>query len=98
MPVLVKVFLFREKNCWLKQVDILITASTFTPVPSLSAMVANYFGMRSDVLHYSLGGQGCTSGIIEVELAQHLLKARPQALLGTHSTATPLINALLVPS
>ena len=75
--------------------DILITASTFTPVPSLSAMVASYFGMRSDVLHYSLAGQGCTSGIIEVELAQHLLKARPRALSGEHWTATPPGNALL---
>ena len=75
--------------------DILITASTFTPVPSLSAMVASYFGMRSDVLHYSLAGQGCTSGIIEVELAQHLLKARPHALPGKHWTATPPVKALL---
>lgn len=54
----------------------MITACTFTPVPSLSAMVASYFEMRSDVLHYSLGGQGCTSGIIEVELAAHLLRVR----------------------
>ena len=61
------------------QVDIVITACTFTPVPSLSAMVASYFEMRSDVLHYSLGGQGCTSGIIEVELAAHLLRARTPA-------------------
>ena len=61
------------------QVDIVITACTFTPVPSLSAMVASYFGMRSDVLHYSLGGQGCTSGIIEVELAAHLLRVRAPA-------------------
>ena len=35
--------------------------------------------MRSDVLHYSLGGQGCTSGIIEVELAAHLLRVRGPA-------------------
>ena len=61
------------------QVDIVITACTFTPVPSLSAMVASYFEMRSDVLHYSLGGQGCTSGIIEVELAAHLLRVRCRA-------------------
>ena len=61
------------------QVDIVITACTFTPVPSLSAMVASYFEMRSDVLHYSLGGQGCTSGIIEVELAAHLLRVRAPA-------------------
>ncbi len=73
------------------QVDILITASTFAPVPSLSAMVANYFGMRSDVLHYSLAGQGCTSGIIEVELAQHLLKARARAL--PHAPARALTRA-----
>ena len=63
------------------QVDIVITACTFTPVPSLSAMVASYFEMRSDVLHYSLGGQGCTSGIIEVELAAHLLRVRAPAIL-----------------
>jgi len=53
--------------------------------------VANYFGMRSDVLHYSLAGQGCTSGIIEVELAQHLLKARARAL--PHAPARALTRA-----
>ena len=67
------------------QVDIVITACTFTPVPSLSAMVASYFEMRSDVLHYSLGGQGCTSGIIEVELAAHLLRVR-----GAEASGCPL--------
>jgi 3-ketoacyl-CoA synthase len=57
------------------QVDIFITATdTYVPVPSMSAMIANRFKMRSDVRTYSLGGHACTSGIIAVELAQQLLK------------------------
>lgn len=60
------------------QVDILIAATdTYVPVPSMSAMVANRFKMRGDLRNYSLGGQGCSSGIIAVELAQQLLKVMP---------------------
>lgn len=55
--------------------DILITATdSYVPVPSMSAMIANRFKMRSDVRTYSLAGHTCTSGIIVVELAQQLLK------------------------
>ena len=40
-----------------QQVDILVVnCSLFCPTPSLSAMIVNRFGMRSDVLSYNLGG------------------------------------------
>ena len=57
------------------QVDILITTSnTVAMLPSMSAMIANHFRMRPDVQSYSLGGMGCASGVLCLELAQQLLK------------------------
>ncbi|CAL8470884.1 g10426 [Coccomyxa elongata] len=73
------------------EVDILITATdSYVPVPSMSAMIANRFKMRSDVRTYSLAGHTCTSGIIVVELAQQLLKAAKGkvALLVLHDNCT----------
>ncbi|EIE20271.1 thiolase-like protein [Coccomyxa subellipsoidea C-169] len=75
------------------EVDILITATdTYVPVPSMSAMIANRFGMRTDLRTYSLAGHACTSGVIAVELAQQLLKARAAkgkvALVVLHESCT----------
>ena len=39
-------------------IDVLVVnCSLFAPVPSLAAMVAQHFGLRSDVSAYNLGGQ-----------------------------------------
>jgi len=62
---------------WLLQIDILITnCSLYCPTPSLSSLVVNHFKMRSNIISYSLGGMGCSAGVIAVGLAKELLQAR----------------------
>ena len=56
------------------QVDIIIVScSCFGPTPSLAAMVVNRFDMKESTLTYNLGGMGCSSSVIAVDLAKHLL-------------------------
>ena len=66
------------------QVDIVLTATNMVvPVPSVSAMVAHAFGMRSDITTYSLGGQGCAAGVMILRLAQSLLRVRSSVFATT---------------
>ena len=72
-----------------RQVDFLISAcSSVVLTPSMAAMVANRIGVRRDAVTYALGGQGCTAGVIAVDLARRLMQARPAAgvlqLVGEH--------------
>ena len=56
------------------QVDIVIVScSCFGPTPSLAAMVVNRFDIKESTLTYNLGGMGCSSSVIAVDLAKHLL-------------------------
>jgi len=58
-------------------VDAVVTnCCTFAPTPSFSALLVNRFGMRPDTLTYSLGGMGCSAGLIALDLAHHLMRAR----------------------
>jgi len=58
-------------------IDIVVTAcGAYCPTPSLSAMLVNKFGMRSDVISYSLGGMGCSSGVLGLQLVADLLQVR----------------------
>jgi len=60
-----------------KEIDVLvINCSLFSPTPSLCAMVASKFGMRSDVSTYNLGGMGCSASLISIDLAKKLLQAK----------------------
>lgn len=57
------------------QIDILITnCSLYCPTPSLSACIVNRFKMRSNVVTYSIGGMGCSAGVIAISLAKELLQ------------------------
>ena len=53
---------------------VIVSCSCFQPTPSMAAMVVNRFKMNEDVLTYSLGGMGCSSSLICVDMAKHLLK------------------------
>ena len=64
-----------------RDVDFLVVnCSLFCPTPSLAASVARRFGLRPDCRTYSLGGMGCSAGLISVDLAKQLLENRPGSL------------------
>eukprot|EP00884_Botryococcus_braunii_P016482 jgi/Botrbrau1/3517/Bobra.341_2s0044.1 len=74
-----------------KEIDVVITScSCFAPTPSMAAMILNKFKMRSDVLTYSLAGMGCSSSLICVDMAKHMLKAKPNCriLIVNHENIT----------
>jgi predicted naringenin-chalcone synthase len=49
-------------------------------------MLANKLGMRPDVISYSLGGMGCSSGVLGLQLTSELLQVT-QGRLGSCSCA-----------
>ena len=53
-------------------------------------MLVNRFRMDSNVLTYSLAGMGCSSSVVCVDMARHLLKALPNtvALIVNHENIT----------
>ena len=55
------------------------TCTLFNPMPSMSSMIMNEFGMRSDCQNYSCAGMGCAGGVAMLALAQDLLTVRPQS-------------------
>lgn len=84
--------LLKKQGLQPKDVDIIVTTcSIFCPTPSLTSMVVNHFGMRTDVQSYHLGGMGCSNGVVAVNLINDLLKARPNsnAILLTTEVTTP---------
>ncbi|OWM85027.1 3-ketoacyl-CoA synthase 1-like [Punica granatum] len=57
------------------QIDlVVVTCGGFSPSPSLSSFVVNRYKMRDDVKTYNLSGMGCSSGVISIDLAAHLLR------------------------
>lgn len=51
-----------------------MNCSLFNPTPSLAAIVINHYKMKDSIQSYSLGGMGCSAGIIAVHLAKDLLQ------------------------
>ncbi|XP_039173767.1 probable 3-ketoacyl-CoA synthase 21 [Eucalyptus grandis] len=73
--------LLRKNNVSPRSIDILICNSTmFCPTPSLTAMVVNKFGMRSNIQSYNLSGMGCSAGVVSVGLARDLLRVHRNSL------------------
>ncbi|KAL0308791.1 UNVERIFIED_CONTAM: 3-ketoacyl-CoA synthase 20 [Sesamum radiatum] len=71
---------------------VIVNISTFNPVPSLSAMIVNRYKLREDVLSYSLGGMGCSAGVIAVDLAKWLLQVRLNTYALVVSLESPTSN------
>ncbi|KAJ4822185.1 3-ketoacyl-CoA synthase 7 [Turnera subulata] len=64
-----------------KSIDILISnCSLFCPTPSITAMVVNRFGFRSNIRSFSLSGMGCSAGLLSISLAKELLKVHKNSL------------------
>ncbi|CAK0733116.1 hypothetical protein CVIRNUC_000228 [Coccomyxa viridis] len=83
--------LLRKTGISPSEVDIVIVScSCFGPTPSLAAMVVNRFDMKESTLTYNLGGMGCSSSVIAVDLAKHLLTALPRkrVLIVNHENVT----------
>ncbi|KAK7322539.1 hypothetical protein VNO77_25924 [Canavalia gladiata] len=67
--------LFANTNVKPKDIGILVVnCSLFNSTPSLSALIVNRYRMRGNVESISLGGMGCSAGIIAIDLASDLLK------------------------
>ncbi|KAJ7979752.1 3-ketoacyl-CoA synthase [Quillaja saponaria] len=61
----------------LKATDIgilVVNCSVFNPEPSLSSMIVNHYKLANNILSYSLGGMGCSAGVISIDLAKRLLQ------------------------
>ncbi|KAG9443440.1 hypothetical protein H6P81_014780 [Aristolochia fimbriata] len=52
---------------------VVVNCSTFNPTPSLSAMIVNRYKLRGNVRAFSVGGMGCSAGVIAIDLARDLL-------------------------
>ena len=72
-------------------IDVVITnSSLFNPTPSLSATIMNHYKMPSTTLNYSLGGMGCSAGVVAVDLARQMLELFPESnvLVVSHENLT----------
>ena len=79
--------LFRRTGIRPKEVDFLvINCSLFSPTPSLCAMAANHFKMRSDLRAFNLSGQGCSASLLSIDLASELLQNNRNTLAVVVST------------
>ncbi|CAL8998071.1 unnamed protein product [Prunus brigantina] len=64
-----------------KSIDILVSnCSLFCPTPSITSMVINKFGFRSNIKSVNLSGMGCSAGILSISLAKDLLKVHQNSL------------------
>ncbi|RZC72975.1 hypothetical protein C5167_048456 [Papaver somniferum] len=53
---------------------LVVNCSLFDPAPSLAAMIVHKYKLRSNIKSFNLGGMGCSSGVIAVDLAKNLLQ------------------------
>ena len=65
---------------------LIVNCSTFCPIPSMSAMVVNHFGLREDIETFNLGGMGCSAGVLGISLAKDMLKVHKETYAVVLST------------
>lgn len=64
-----------------KSIGIIVSnCSIFCPTPSITDMIINRFGFRSNVKSANLSGMGCSAGLLAVSLAKDLLKVHGNSL------------------
>lgn len=83
------------------QINFVITnSSLFNPTPSLSTTVMNHFKMSTRCKGYSLGGMGCSAGVIAIDLAREMLELYPNSyvLVVSHENITNAFYAGKDPS
>lgn len=56
----------------------MVNCSLFNPTPSLASIVINHYKMKDSIQSYSLGGMGCSAGVISIHLAKDLLQVYPR--------------------
>ncbi|KAK9748716.1 hypothetical protein RND81_02G075300 [Saponaria officinalis] len=65
---------------------VIVTCGGFSPAPSLSSLLVNRYKMDPGVRTFNLGGMGCGSGVLSIDMAAHMLRA----------TGRKVQNALIV--
>ncbi|CAJ1963661.1 unnamed protein product [Sphenostylis stenocarpa] len=64
-----------------KNIDILVSnCSLFCPTPSITSMIINKFGFRSNIKSVNLSGMGCSAGLLSINLAKDLLRVHKNSL------------------
>ncbi|KAJ0231979.1 3-ketoacyl-CoA synthase 7 [Hirschfeldia incana] len=67
--------LFLKHKIEPKSIDILVSnCSLFCPSPSITSVIINRFGMRSNIKSFSLSGMGCSAGLLSINLVKDLMK------------------------
>ncbi|XP_010274237.1 PREDICTED: 3-ketoacyl-CoA synthase 11-like [Nelumbo nucifera] len=71
---------------------VIANCSVFSPTPSLVGMIVNHYKLRNNILSYSLGGMGCSAGVISLDLAKKLLQVHPNTYALVVSTENITLN------
>ncbi|CAI9107731.1 OLC1v1007165C2 [Oldenlandia corymbosa var. corymbosa] len=56
---------------------LIVNCSLFQEVPSFTSAIVNHYKLRDTIASYSLGGMGCSCGLVAIGLVKQLLKVHP---------------------
>ncbi|GMH17320.1 hypothetical protein Nepgr_019161 [Nepenthes gracilis] len=85
--------LFQKTGIKPEEIDILVVnCSLFNPTPSLSSMIVGHYKLKPTIKSFSLGGMGCSAGLISIDLAKNLLRANPNSYALIFSTENTTLN------